>query len=293
MRCSDLYNLRRAVFYNLVIYQMISYQEIQPSEKLKQYVKCYYFSETNSDVIFEDKAYATGCIELMFNLGEGQWQTDSGKGFTTTPVVELWGQIIRPLTFRSLGKNTMLGIRFFPHTAFLFIDEVIERLNDKVNDVSLISGKSIYLLHSKLLDTASLNDRIQLFEEFLIDKLLRSEKKIKRIDLVNDVIKELTKEDFFDNINNVASRYGITSRYLQKIFLQHTGLTPKLHSKINRFQNSLVLVAQKNSSLTSIAYECGYFDQSHFIKEFKSFTGQTPSSFTADNTSAILASPNK
>ena len=272
---------------------MMNYQEIQPGERLKPYVKCYYYSETVSDIAFEDKAYATGCIELMFNLGEGKWQTDAGDGFTTTPLVELWGQIIRPLTFRSLGKNTMFGIRFFPHTAFIFVDEVIERLNDKVSDLSLIQGNTIHSLHSKLLDAKSLGDRIHLLEEFLLDKLIHSEKKIKKIDLIKDAMSELSKDDFFDNIDNIAARYGITSRYLQKLFLQHTGLTPKLYSKINRFQNSLVLVAQKNASLTSIAYECGYFDQSHFIKEFRSFTGQTPSSFIPENTSALLPSPNK
>jgi AraC-like DNA-binding protein len=250
------------------------YQEIQPGERLKQFVKCYYCSGTSSDVLFEDTAYATGCIELMFNLGEGKWQTNSGNGFITTPPIELWGQVIRPLTFRAFGKNTMLGVRFFPHTAFLFIDEVIERLNDKVSDLSLIEGDNIRALHSKLFEAASLADRVELLEEFLTAKLNRSEKKIKKFDLVNDVINELKKDDFFDKLDKVASRYGITSRYLQKLFLQHTGLTPKLYSKINRFQNSLVLIAQKSASLTSIAYECGYFDQSHFIRDFKSFTGK-------------------
>ena len=101
---------------------------------------------------------------------------------------------------------------------------------------------------------------------------------------------ELKQKDFFDNIENVASRYGITSRYLQKLFLQYTGLTPKLYTKINRFQNSLRLVTQNNNSLTSIAYDCGYFDQSHFIREFKSFTGLTPSGYTSAGSSITLLS---
>ncbi|HEY5825191.1 MAG TPA: AraC family transcriptional regulator, partial [Cyclobacteriaceae bacterium] len=56
--------------------------------------------------------------------------------------------------------------------------------------------------------------------------------------------------------------------------------TPKLYGKINRFQHSLGLINQKDTSLTDIAYEAGYFDQSHFIREFKSFTGVTPSSYS-------------
>ena len=114
-----------------------------------------------------------------------------------------------------------------------------------------------------------------------------------KITLINNVIHELKREDFFDNIENVASRYGITSRYLQKVFVQNTGLTPKLYGKINRFQNSLQLVAKRNTSLTDIAYQCGYYDQSHFIREFKSFTGFKPSAYNPENSSAILASPNK
>jgi len=73
------------------------------------------------------------------------------------------------------------------------------------------------------------------------------------------------------------------------LFVQYTGLTPKLYSQINRFQNSLQLVREGNSSLTSIAYECGYADQSHFIREFKSFTGLTPSGYDIDNFPVALA----
>jgi len=138
-----------------------------------------------------------------------------------------------------------------------------------------------------------LQQRIRLVEDFLISRLFLFEKRVDKINLISEVIHELKQEDFFDNIENVASRYGITSRYLQKIFLQYTGLTPKLYSKINRFQHSLQLVAKRQTSLTDIAYECGYFDQSHFIREFKSFTGFIPSGYNPENSSAILASPNK
>jgi len=126
-----------------------------------------------------------------------------------------------------------------------------------------------------------------------LKKLALFEKKLDQVTLINHVMTELRQEDFFDNIKNVASRYGITSRYLQKLFSNHTGLTPKLYSKINRFQNSLRLVAKKNTSLTTIAYECGYFDQSHFIREFKAFTGVLPSTYDPANSSAVLATANK
>ncbi|MGY0037227.1 helix-turn-helix domain-containing protein [Pedobacter sp. NJ-S-72] len=82
-----------------------------------------------------------------------------------------------------------------------------------------------------------------------------------------------------DNIYHIASKHNITPRYLQKLIYQHTGLSAKSFDKINRFQHSLTLIAKNEQPFTSIAYACGYFDQSHFIRDFKSFTGVTPSAY--------------
>ena len=271
----------------------MTYTEIRPGKELGEYVKCYYLYESETDIPYTDKAFATGCVEIMFNLGGGKWQTEIDGGFITTPSIELWGQIIQPLTFKSLGKNTMFGIRFFPHTVSLFLRENVQQFNSRVSNLNDVMDNSVAALHGKLLETATLTRRVEVVESFLLQRLSLSGKQQERVQLIGEIIKELKQEDFFDNIENVASRYGITSRYLQKLFLQYTGLTPKLFSKINRFQNSLLLVSKQDESLTSIAYECGYFDQSHFIREFKSFTGLTPSEFNPENTSAILASANK
>jgi AraC-like DNA-binding protein len=187
----------------------------------------------------------------------------------------------------------MFGIRFFPHTISCFINENVEQFNNRVSDFRDVMNNSVGILHSKLLETTVPERWVEVVETFLLQRLSLSGKQQGRVQLIGGIINELKQEDFFDNIENVASRYGITSRYLQKLFLQYTGLTPKLFSKINRFQNSLLLVSKQNESLTSIAYECGYFDQSHFIREFKYFTGHTPSAFNPENTSAVLASANK
>jgi hypothetical protein len=95
----------------------MTYQEFTPSENLRAFVKCFYLCEYDADIVFQDTACATGSMEIMFNLGSGSFQTGRESNFETTPRVELWGQIIKPLQFKSLGKNKMLGIRFYPHTA--------------------------------------------------------------------------------------------------------------------------------------------------------------------------------
>ena len=256
-------------------------------------MKCYYVYESGSELISEDKAFATGCVELMFNLEGVQWETKENNQFVATPKTELWGQIIQPLAFRTPGKNRMFGIRLYPYAASVFLNENISLFNNKVTDLSGIIGQPVQELHNRLLDAESTRQQIELVESFLLKRVSQFTAKLEKVTLVQKVMSEMKQESFFDNIANVAAKYGITSRYLQKIFINYTGLTPKLYGKINRFQNSLVLLAKQNSSLTSVAYECGYFDQSHFIREFKSFTGVAPSAFSIEHSSAILASPNK
>lgn len=271
----------------------MKYQEFQPSDRLKPYVKCYYLMESSTDLPLEDKAFATGCIEIMFNLGTGYWQIWSGSQFVTNPSIELWGQIIEPLAFRSIGHNVMLGARFFPHTAACLLSGGIQQFNDGVTDFSRIGGKAVQDLHARLMEVNSLPQRLELLETYLLAQLAKQEKNLHKLPLLNQIMQELQQDNFFEQINQVARRQGISSRYLQKIFLQYTGLSPKLYSKIHRFQNSLLLVAQKESNLTNIAYDCGYFDQSHFIRDFKNFTGVAPSAFSAEGSSALLISPNK
>lgn len=271
----------------------MKYQEFQPGTLLKPYIKCYYLFEVSTEVPFEDQAFATGCMEVMFNLGSGHWQISTGNQFVTNPRVELWGQIIQPLTFRSIGHNIMLGVRFFPHTAACFLQDEIQQFNDGVTDFHAIGGNGVQILHEQLLEAASLQQRLALLENYFLDQLTTKAKHRNKFLLLNNVMHELQRDDFFENITQVAHRQGISLRHLQKVFQEYTGLSPKLYSKIHRFQNSLLKVAQQDSSLTSIAYDCGYFDQSHFIRDFKTFTGFVPSGFSPESSSVLFASPNK
>jgi len=256
------------------------YQELIPCSSLVPYVKCYFIYQSNSNAAFSDTVLPSGCMEIIFNLGNGNWHQLTADGYVATPPVELWGQLSKPLAIKSTGQNIMLGIRFYPHAAAFFVNDKIDIFNNQVVDFTKVGGNNIQTLHNKLLDTLTWEARLQMIETFLLQTFCNTRKKVSKIAVVNDVMHELKQDDFFDNIDNVPNRYGITSRYLQKLFLQYTGLTPKLYSKINRFQNSLKLLNNRDASLTSIAYDCGYFDQSHFIREFKSFTGCTPSSYS-------------
>jgi AraC-like DNA-binding protein len=249
-----------------------------PSEILKPYIRHYYLFRSDSATAFGDTVFPSGDMEMIFNLGEGSWSTPDKPN----PPIELWGQITKPLAIRSSGSQTMFGIKFFPHSAAYFLDDAIGGFNDQVSDLGDVLGKPVKQLHMRLLATSDTMERITLVESFLLHRLTQREKKSFRIDKVGHILKTMDRdpaESAESRINAIATRHGITSRYLNKLIYQHTGLTPISLNKIRRFQFSLRLIAKNDQPLTAIAYDCGYFDQSHFIKEFKSFTGLTPSAY--------------
>jgi AraC-like DNA-binding protein len=273
----------------LVQHSTMNYKEFKPGVRLKDYVQCYFICETETAMLSEDKIFATGFVEIMFNLGNTRMQTVVNNELVPEPFVQLWGQTVQPITRNSFGKHAMLGIRFFSHTACCFLNDSIEQFNDRLIDLEDVAGNTIKQLHEQLFESPSLQTRIALLDNFLLQQLSLYEKRNSKVQLLNNILQELKQDDFFDNISNLASRYGISSRYLQKIFIRYTGLTPNLFTKINRFNKSLQLVAKKRSSLTSIAHQCGYFDQSHFIKDFRYFTGATPSALEPASSSELLA----
>ena len=267
----------------------MNYQEFKPTGILKDFIQCYFICETETNVLSEDKVFASGFLEIMFNLGTTSKQFSVNDNFVAEPDIQLWGQVLRPMVIKSFGKHSIFGIRFFSHTAACFFNESIEQFNDAVFDLEDVIGNKISELHEKLLASDTLIRKIELTEHFLIERLLRFDKKLSKLNLTNAIMHELKQDDSIVNIEVIASRYNISSRYLQKIFMQYSGLTPHLFRKISRFQKSLFLVANNNSSLTSIAHHCGYFDQSHFIKDFKKFTGTLPSDFQPESSTELLA----
>jgi len=257
----------------------MEFRHFTPSAGLQPFVKGYFLFESFSNTEFEDTVFPSGDMEMIFNLGDGAWESAFENSYLKNPPTELWGQLTKPLPIKSKGPQCMLGIRFLTHSAAYFFNDDIGLFNDRVYDLSDIMGAPAKNLHARLLETKQTADRITLVEKFLQERLSRNNRKAPGINKVASILTSIKKNAEADNVLRIARMHNITPRYLQKLFYSHTGLSPKSYNKINRFQLSLQLIAKNNQPFTSIAYDCGYFDQSHFIRDFKSFTGVTPSAY--------------
>ncbi len=259
----------------------MTFKEILPGQQLRPYIKGFFYYEADSSVNFDDVVFPSGNMEVIFNMGDGRWKAKQDSTFYTTPPIELWGQLTRPLAIQSVGKNIMLGIRFHPHSAAYFFDEDVSAINNEIVHAADVFGASIKKIHAQLLALSDLKDQIALVEQYLLDRLVVTEKNHDKIKFIGEIANSLKNNTDNEKILSVSIRNNISTRYLSQLFSQYTGLAPKLFHKINRFQHSLSLINSTEQKLTSIAYDAGYFDQSHFIREFKLFTGTTPSSFSA------------
>lgn len=261
------------------------YREFAPGALLKQHVQCYFVCETDVAVVTVDHVFATGFVEILFNLDEAGPQQIKHGNTMHAPRVQLWGQTIQPFTFTTIGKHAMLGIRFFAHSASCFFDEPLDVFNDRMIDLTEVAGRPAHELCDQLLEAGTLEHRLMLVEQFLLARLLRFGQKNGKLDMLHSLVLDLQRTDAVENLNSLTRQYNISTRYLRKLFQRYTGLSPHLFSKIARFRKSLQLVAQNNLPLTAIAYECGYYDQSHFIKDFRCFTGLRPSHFEPESSS--------
>ena len=172
--------------------------------------------------------------------------------------------------------TTLLITRFIPYASSLFFPDRASNFNNNSIDFYNILSKELIGFYSRLMEQRTLEQKIKVLDSFLIQRLQKGDKKREKFRLVEHLCNHICSDESF-NIENLASYYGFSERHIQKLFLDWVGLTPKTFHSIQRFNKSLELIQSSDSSLTSIGLECGYYDQAHFIKEFKSYAGITPS----------------
>lgn len=117
-------------------------------------------------------------------------------------------------------------------------------------------------------------ERVDIIEAFLLRKLTNSKPDI----LVHNAVQLIKHQTGIIRIKDLASSLHISQDAFEKRFRTLIGATPKQYASIIRLR-SLITKYHSVSSLTEASYEAGYFDQSHFIKDFRLFTGQAPKDF--------------
>lgn len=260
----------------------MNYQIFEPSQDLTAFVKCYWTLESPKEEVPEKQTIVPdGCMEMIFHYGDLYRQyTQEGRSIIQ-PRCFVIGQLTRPLEIASTGETGIFAVRFHPNGFLPFTSIPIKDMENTAVSLEKLFQDQGRDIEQKILKANSISEKIHLIETFLLNQLTD-------IETVDRIIKSIVETILTANgqlsIDELSKQTNISRRQLERKFSSAIGLSPKQLSKTIRLQATLkMLLNKKFTSLTALAYETEYYDQAHFIKDFKELTGFTPKEFYGKN----------
>jgi len=253
----------------------MSAQQYEPGDALKPFIKGYTVVTIGKD-INNEIFYPSGYIDLVVRFPDGHAATIISGELRTTPEFELLGHLTVPTRLNATKGTTVLIARMYPHVSSLFFENPVSDFTNAATNLGDVYSKEMGELYERTMSSKTVTQKIAMVESFFIGKLKRHEKHYRKVQQLSLICDHIVKTgDAFD-LKRLSTTTGLSKRYIQKQFFEMVGLTPGTLYTSYRFNKSLRQVSDPRISLTSIAYDCGYYDQAHFIKEFKKFTGISP-----------------
>jgi AraC-like DNA-binding protein len=240
--------------------------ELQPYVKLICTMDCQGDADTNHIRVLPDT-----CVELFVN-------------YTDTPVAiignELYNRSI--VTFRMSRHSDVqmrkgagcVAICFYPGVAYRFFHLPMHILADRTLALSDLWRGMAAEIESRLADACNHKTRTVIVQQYLLQQLTRNEYDDPQVAYC---LGKIQRSSGHVPVSQLTSNTGFSQRHLSRKFQQIVGLSPKEYLRVCRFIRSLNHLKKYPSlSLTEVAYESGYYDQAHFNRDYKAFTGHTP-----------------
>lgn len=260
----------------------MNYQVYTPSPELQEFVKCFWTLEDGpvQDPV-RQRVLPDGCMEMIFHYGDLYKQYFEDGSFIVQPRSFVFGQITKYIEIAPTGVSGIISARFLPEGVLPFLPRPVAELENKAVSLIDLFGETGALLEQKVITAAGNPERIKIIEAFLLSRLTDPA----TIDsITRHCVNVIMESRGQVGVVELAGKLKINRRNMERKFMTIIGMSPKQLSRVVRLQATLKMLEQRQfTSLTSLAYENGYYDQAHFIKDFKEFTGMSPKLFFADN----------
>lgn len=267
----------------------LNYQTFRPHPNLESLVKCYWTLEVPARGDYQKQLIIPdGCIEMIFILGDDVKRFTSETRFLKQPRDMVLGQITEPFYIQPTGYVNTFAVRFYPYGFTNFVSIPIKKLANKETPLKVLFGeKQSRDLAQKINRADDTSKKIKVVEAFLLNKL---KDKTTIDNIVKTTIDAMRSTKGSLPINAILKGDLSRRRQIERKFYEKVGISPKKLGKVIRLQAVLKMLLHKRSeNLTKLAYDNDYYDQAHFIKDFKEFTGITPKEFL-QNDNMILSS---
>lgn len=255
------------------------YRLSQPAAPLAAYIENYWFVEGSAQAPLDltVDVFVDARADLIFNFGAPYTRTCPGDRPRSQKDSNLDAQRIHPIQIAQKGAVHVAGVRF--HTAGLspFVDAPVHiyMWNNRVVPIAEVFGTGILALERELRAAgADVGTKTQLLDRYFLERLRVTPGQQTLFQLKA----RLESADGLVRIDDLCDFGGLSIRHLDRLFRDHLGFSPKTFSRIARFQNALRRLKQDpGCTLADLAVRCGYYDQPHFVRDFKTYAGAVPS----------------
>ena len=230
-----------------------------------------------------------GTVELVINLQEDEIRIydperpECCRRFSGAVVSGVYG---KPFVIDTREHASMLGVHFRPGGAFPIFQMPVSELRDTHVDLETLWGAMAVELRERLCELKSLSGGFQLLEETLVNRISFSPRFHPAVRFALDAFRHANPNLA---VGHIAGQSGFSQRRFIEVFKQEVGMSPKLFDRVRRFQQALALAqGQSRPDWAQLALECGYCDQSHFINEFRCFSGLRPAQYVRQRSKRVL-----
>lgn len=251
-----------------------------PAWPLNQFIECFvYYRDYNPDHSI-DRFLPDGNLNVIIDLTDYPkyiYDNETLKEIQTCRNVWFSGVRTKYITIPSGRDSEMFVIYFHKGKGYPFVEAPLSELTDSVVDGDLVLTNEIMNLREMLLETPLIAQKFITAENYLLKKF---QHKLIVNPFIDFAVKKIIEMPNQMSIEHISNKVGYSQKHLIKLFKDKVGLTPKAFLKVIRFQKAIQeIAAAKQVSWTSIAYDSGFYDQAHFINDFKSFSGYTPQQY--------------
>jgi len=265
------------------------YNTYQPHPELEPLVSCYWTLEVPAaEDAQRQRIIPDGTIEIAFILADDIKRFTSGDEFILQPRAMVLGQTMDPFYIEPVGAVETFAIRFYPYGFANLVTVPLSELANKETPLSVLFGEEDSKdLERKIIQASGVNDRIRIIESFLRGRLNEPS----AVDtIVKRTLDILLRSKGSTPINAILKDDPSKRRQLERKFAKTIGISPKQLGRVIRLQAALtMLLNEEDDNLASIAYRNEYYDQAHFNKDFKDFTGISPRQFLNDESMSLSA----
>lgn len=251
------------------------YQTFDPSPRLAPHVR--FFWALESDVLpgedFVHRSMADGSVEMVFHY---RGLFDEIGVEETSPLSNIQAQSTTYRRFSTTHSFGIFGAYLYPFAIPRLFSMPASDFTGLAPDLETALGFDGKMLEDQMITARDNRERVAIASKFFEHRLDRVTRELPAI---HRAVHAMLDANGSVNIVQMARDNALSTRQFERRFKEVAGLSPKLYSRVARFQSATRYRATGTRDLTEIAYACGYYDQSHFINEFREFSGYSPKEY--------------